>query len=81
MRLTESPISFESHPPIQSLGALLTAAARFDPHRVRESLDGIPEADFLVDQEPWKPDAMRLMVGFRAQILGCALLVHDTLPR
>jgi len=49
---------------------LLTAAARVDPHGVGESLDGVSQADFLVDQEPWKPNAMRLVLGFGGETLG-----------
>jgi len=48
------------HPPVEGCSALLAAAAGFDSHDVRDSLDHVTQADFLLDKKPRKPHPMRL---------------------
>jgi len=52
------------HPSIERRSTLFTAAAGLDPHGVRDSLDGVAQAYFLLDEEPRKTYAMRLVLGF-----------------
>jgi hypothetical protein len=65
------------HPPIERRGALLAATAGLNAHGVRHSLDGIAQADFILDEESWQTNAMGLKFSFLCVILGWSLPVHD----
>jgi hypothetical protein len=72
------------HPSVESGGAFFAAAAGLNPHGVRDALDGVSEADFLVDEETRKPNPMRLawrLLPTIWVISSCLLLLHDPFLR
>jgi hypothetical protein len=48
------------YPSVERGGALLATLAGLDPHGISHALDGVAEADFLVDEKPRKPDPTRV---------------------
>jgi hypothetical protein len=69
------------HPSVERCGSLFTAATGLDAHAVRDSLDGVPKANFLLNQEPGKTNAMRLMLRLLSVIPGLGFSLHDTVSR
>jgi hypothetical protein len=70
-------LSPKNHPTVESGRALLAAAAWLDSDFVRHTFDDIPEANFLITQKPWQPDAMR---PFRLwSLFFCTILNHFTI--
>jgi hypothetical protein len=67
------------HPSVERRGALLASAAGLNSHGVGDSLDGVSQTYFLLDEEPRKTNVMRVRLGFLPVILGCFFPVHDTL--
>jgi hypothetical protein len=64
------------HPPVQCSGALLATGARLDSHGIGDAFDCIAQADFFLDEESRKSNAMRLTFGLRLAIPVCFFL-HD----
>jgi len=52
------------HPSVERGFPFSAASARFDPHGVSHFLDDITQTYFLLDEEPRKTYAMRLVLGF-----------------
>jgi hypothetical protein len=72
-------LSREIHPSVQRRGALLAATTGLDPHSVRDSLDCVAEADFLIDEETRETNAVRLTLRPIPLTFGCPFPLHDTL--
>src|SRR5882762_8621791 len=53
----------------------VAASARPDPHRRRDALDNVSQADFLLHQKPRKPNPMRRGLG--RSLLRDWLLLHN----
>lgn len=81
-KLVEPKLPREMHPAIERGGALFAPSAGLDAHRVRHSLDGVAQTDFLLDEETRKTDTMGLTLALLPLFLDGFLPFHDAfLPR
>ena len=71
----------EMHPSVERSCPFFAASARLDPHGVSHLLDDIAQTYFLLNEEPWKAYAMRLVLGFLSVTLRCFYFVHDIFLR
>ena len=65
------------HPSVERSRPFFAAIARLDSHCVSHLLDGVAQTYFLLNEEPWKTYAMRLVLGFLSLSLRCFFFVHD----
>ena len=74
-------LSSEVDPLVECPGTLVTATTGLDAHRISDSLDGIAQTYFFLDEETRKANAMRLLSCFFRVILFVilfSLIRHDT---
>jgi hypothetical protein len=65
------------HPSVERGCPFFAACARLDSHGVSHFLDDIAQTYFLLDEEPRKTYAMRLVLGFLSETPRCFFFVHD----
>jgi hypothetical protein len=68
------------HPSVERVCPFFAAGARLNPHGVSHFLDDVAQAGFLLDEEPRKPNAMRLVLGLFSLIAN-VFLFHDLFSR
>jgi hypothetical protein len=67
----------DTHPSVEQQGAPFTTASGLDPKGIRDSLDGVAQTSFVVDDKSRKFNAVRLFLRLLSVILGRFVYRHQ----